>query len=35
MSEKEFLIYLDEAQENRYRYWHVWEQGKIIVSANK
>jgi len=30
MSEKEFLIYLDEAQENRYRYWHVWEQGKII-----
>jgi hypothetical protein len=29
MSEKEFLIYLDEAQENRYRYWHAWEQGTI------
>lgn len=30
MSEKEFLIYLDEAQENRYRYWHMWERGAII-----
>jgi hypothetical protein len=30
MSEKEFLIYLDEAQENRYRYWHVWEQDAIV-----
>lgn len=30
MSEKEFLIYLDEAQENRYRYWHVWERGAIV-----
>jgi hypothetical protein len=30
MGEKEFLIYLDEAQENRYRYWHVWEQGVIV-----
>jgi hypothetical protein len=29
MGEKEFLIYLDEEQKNRYRYWHVWEQGKI------
>ena len=21
---------MDEAQENRYRYWHVWEQGAIV-----
>ena len=30
MSEKEFLIYLDETQENRYRYWHRWERGAIV-----
>lgn len=30
MSEKEFLIYLDEAPENRYRYWHIWEKGAIV-----
>ena len=30
MSEKEFLIYLDEGQENRYRYWHRWVQGEIV-----
>ena len=30
MSEKEFLIYLDEMQENRYRYWHLWVQGEIV-----
>ncbi len=30
MSEKEFVIYLDEAQENRYRHRHEWERGKIV-----
>lgn len=30
MSEKEFLIYLDEAHENRYRHRHVWKHGKIV-----
>ena len=30
MSEKEFLIYLDEGQENRYGYWHRWVQGEIV-----
>jgi hypothetical protein len=30
MSEKEFLIYLDEMQENRDRYWHRWIQGEIV-----
>ncbi len=30
MGEREFLIYLDVAHENRYRHWHVWERGKII-----
>ncbi len=30
MGEKEFVIYLDEAHENRYRHWHVWERGRII-----
>ena len=30
MGEKEYLFYLDEALRNRYRYWHVWERGKII-----
>ena len=30
MSEKEFLIYLDDKRENRYRYWHMWVQGEII-----
>jgi hypothetical protein len=24
------LIYLDEMQENRYRYWHRWVQGEIV-----
>lgn len=30
MGETEFLIYLDEAQKNRYRHRHVWEKGEII-----
>ena len=30
MGEREFLIYLDAAQENRYRHRHVWEGGKIL-----
>jgi hypothetical protein len=30
MSEKGFLIFLDEGQENRYRYWHRWVQGEIV-----
>lgn len=29
MSETNFIIYLDDTQENRYRHWHVWEAGKI------
>ena len=29
VSETDFIIYLDEAQENRYRHWHIWEEGKI------
>lgn len=29
MGEKEYLLYLDEAQENRCRYAHVWERGEI------
>ena len=29
MGEREFVIYLDEAQQNRYRHWHVWEHGRI------
>lgn len=29
MGEREFLIYLDEAQENRYRHWHISESGQI------
>jgi len=30
VGEREFLIYLDAAHENRYRHWHVWERGEII-----
>jgi hypothetical protein len=30
VGEREFIIYLDEAQENRYRHWHVWERGEIV-----
>jgi hypothetical protein len=30
MGEREFLIYLDAAHENRYRHRHVWERGEII-----
>jgi len=30
VGEREFLIYLDAAQENRYRHRHVWERGEII-----
>ena len=29
MSETSFIIYLDDVQENRYRHWHVWHEGKI------
>ena len=29
MSEISFLIYLDEAQENRYRHWHMWYRGEV------
>lgn len=29
MGKKEYLFYLDEALENRYRYWHMWEHGEI------
>ena len=29
MSETDFLIYLDEAQENRYRHWHMWDGDSI------
>jgi hypothetical protein len=29
MGEREFLIYLDEAQENRYRHRHAWKQRQI------
>jgi hypothetical protein len=28
MGEREFLIYLDAAQENRYRHRHIWGRGK-------
>ena len=31
MSETSFIIYLDNAQENRYRHWHVWENGRIVA----
>jgi hypothetical protein len=30
MGEKEYLFYLDERLENRCRYRHVWERGKMI-----
>jgi hypothetical protein len=30
MGEREFLIYLDSAQENRYRHRHLWERGEIV-----
>jgi hypothetical protein len=30
MGAREFLVSLDEAQENRYRHRHVWEQRQII-----
>jgi hypothetical protein len=30
VGEKEFVIYLDEAHENRYRHWHVWERGRMV-----
>jgi len=31
MSETSFIIYLDDAQQNRYRHWHVWENGHIVA----
>ena len=30
MGEREFLIYLDAAQENRYRHRHLWDRSKIV-----
>jgi len=30
MGEKEFIVYLDEAHENRYRHWHMWRRGEIV-----
>jgi hypothetical protein len=30
MGEKVYLLYLDQALQNRYRYWHRWERGKIV-----
>ena len=30
MGEREFLIYLDSDQENRYRHRHEWERGEIV-----
>lgn len=30
MGEKEFVIYLDTAQENRYRHRHVWRSGRVV-----
>ncbi len=30
MNETEFIIYLDEAQQNRYRHRHVWSGEKIV-----
>jgi hypothetical protein len=30
VGEREFLIYLDAAQKNRYRHRHMWEQGQIL-----
>jgi hypothetical protein len=30
MGEREFLIYLDTEQRNRYRHRHIWDQGEII-----
>ena len=30
MSEREFVIYLDQVAENRYRHRHVWERGELI-----
>lgn len=30
MNEREFVIYLDETQQNRYRHRHVWDQGHIV-----
>lgn len=29
MGETRFLVYLDEARQNRYRHWHVWDRGEI------
>ncbi|HEY84852.1 MAG TPA: hypothetical protein G4N96_07050 [Chloroflexi bacterium] len=29
MSETQFIVYLDEAQRNRYRHWHIWRFGEI------
>lgn len=31
MSETAFVVYLDEAQENRYRHWHVWDGAHITA----
>ena len=30
MGETSFIIYLDKAQENRYRHWHVSKKGKVV-----
>ncbi len=29
MSEREFVVYLDELRRNRYRHWHAWERGEV------
>jgi hypothetical protein len=29
LSETSFLIYLDAAQVNRYRHWHMWDRGEV------
>ena len=30
MGETSFIIYLDNAQKNRYRHWHISDRGKVV-----
>ncbi len=30
MGEREFVIYLDVLNQNRYRHWHIRERGQIV-----
>ena len=29
MNETSYVIYLGDAQQNRYRHWHIWDQGQV------